>query len=364
MQKTDCVAGRGLFFACALAALLGACTVAGPRAIENGRLVYNTAITKTNNQQILMAVLQNRYLESQNLLTVASVTANVRVTTRADVQLGIGDASNYAGNLVPFSASAIYEENPTISYTPVAGSRYMRQLHSPTPISVLAQLSATQTDLAPLYYALISSVNGIRNPDFMFSSARPDPRFARFVDLVVELIRGQRLYWLAERDRDGGFSIVIQRDSGAADESVDELLALLGLPANRKGTGRVRLPVSLTMNEHESGGVGIATRSVYQLANLLSASVDVPEVDQADGAAAEYPPTGPAGNGLRVYRSTGSPNRAAVTVPYRDAWYYIDDGDRDTKRFFRTLTSLWSAAIADNTVTSASTPVLTVPVSR
>jgi len=79
--------------------------------------------------------LHNRYDETSNLLTVASVTANVRVTTRADVQLGIGDEDNYASNLVPFSAAAIYEENPTISYVPVAGSSYMRQFMSPTPVS-------------------------------------------------------------------------------------------------------------------------------------------------------------------------------------------------------------------------------------
>ena len=35
------------------------------------------------------------------------------------------------GNIVPFSTSFAYEENPTISYTPIDGAEYVRELLSP-----------------------------------------------------------------------------------------------------------------------------------------------------------------------------------------------------------------------------------------
>ena len=54
---------------------------------------------------------------------------------------------------------------------------------------------------------------------------------------------------------------------------------------------------------------------------------------------------------------------AAVAVPYRDGWYFIDETDQATKRFFRLLSALWSVSIAEGT-THAAAPVLTVPVSR
>ena len=50
------------------------------------------------------------------------------------------------GNLTPFSDGAVYEENPTISYTPVAGAEYARQVFSPVPIAVLAQMTGTLAD--------------------------------------------------------------------------------------------------------------------------------------------------------------------------------------------------------------------------
>ena len=102
----------------ASAFLLAGCAVVGPPSIRNGRSVYNDAINDTNNQQLLMAIIRGRYSENASLLAVNSITANFSVATSAGIQFGFGNESNYAGNLVPFSASAVYEENPTVSYAP------------------------------------------------------------------------------------------------------------------------------------------------------------------------------------------------------------------------------------------------------
>jgi hypothetical protein len=165
---------RAAVAACVLGSLLTGCTVVGPSAIRSGRLTYNEAISETNNQQMLMVLIHNRYAEESNLLAVASVTANVRVTAGTAIEVGLGDNDNYAGNLVPFSASAVYEENPTISYVPVVGQQYLHTVTSPVPLVALAQLTGTLTDPAPIYTAMVSSVNGIYNPDFLFSSVEPE----------------------------------------------------------------------------------------------------------------------------------------------------------------------------------------------
>jgi hypothetical protein len=73
--------------------------------IRNVRSVYNDAINDTNNQQLLMVLIRERYSENSSLLAVSNVTANVSVSTSTGIQLGFGDESNYSGNLVPFSAA-------------------------------------------------------------------------------------------------------------------------------------------------------------------------------------------------------------------------------------------------------------------
>jgi len=100
---------RAAVAVCTLAGLLTGCTAVGPADIHSGRLAYNEAIIETDNQQMLLVVVRNRYGERSNLLAVTSVTANVRVATNAGIEAGVGDSDNYSGNLVPFSAGVSYE---------------------------------------------------------------------------------------------------------------------------------------------------------------------------------------------------------------------------------------------------------------
>jgi hypothetical protein len=356
--------GGTLVLAFVLGCLPAGCAVVGPATIRSGRLAYNEAIAETNNQQMLMNIVHNRYEEQGALLAVASVTANVSIAANTGIQLGFGDDGNYEGNLVPFSTAVAYEENPTISYTPVEGEKYARQLFSPVPMTAFAQLVAGLTDPDYIYTALVSSVNGIHNPDFLFTSADSDPRFPRFVTLMTELTRAHRLHWVEDPQHAGRFSVVIHHYTPTHAAKVDELLDLLGLPLPKDHSTSLILPVSLALEGRDTGGIGITTHSVFDLVELLSAALDVPEEDQRNGVATRYPPPGLVGKELRISRATDRPKHAYVAVKHRDVWFYIDERDQATKRFFRLLSILWSTAIAESTGKASAAPVLTVPVSR
>ena len=313
---------------------------------------------------MLLAIVKNRYEESANLLAVASVTANVSVTTSAGLQLGFGDNDNYAGNLVPFTAGVVYEENPTISYVPVAGVKYAQQVFSPVPVSILARLTGSLADPTYVYNALVSSVNGILNPDFRFFPSDPDPHFSHFVALMTTLTQAQRLHWAEDPQQAASLAIVIDRYAPAHTVEVGELLNLLGLPKPKTRSARIALPVYLALDGRDSGGVGIITRSVGDLVEILSAAIEVPEGDQQKGIAKTYPPPAGAGSELSVRHSKTKPLHASVAVQYRDGWFYIDETDQATKRFFRMMGALWSVTIADSASETTAVPALTVPVSR
>lgn len=354
---------HNLIATCLLGYFLSGCAVVGPASIHNGRLAYNEAILATDNQQMLLAVVHNRYGERSNLLAVTSVTANVRVATSAGIEAGVGDKDNYTRNLVPFSAGIAYEENPTISYSPVGGEQHMRQLLSPMSLASLAQLTGNLIDPTPIYYALVSSINGIYNPDFLSDASTPDARFVRLITIMTKLTRVHRLHWIQQPHQDDHFSIVIDHYSPDYTDAVDELLTLLQIPAPANRSSRIVLPVSLTQDGQDTGKIGITTRSVFNLLNILSGAVELPKKDQADGVATVYPPPGLVGKQLRVRHSRNEPEHASVAVKYRDGWFYIDEKDQATKRFFRLMTTLLSVNIADSTGKS-SAPVLTVPVNR
>jgi len=356
--------GRNLLTTCVLGSLLTGCSVVGPSAITNGRLDYNDALLRTDNEQLLMSVIRNRYQERPSLLAVASVTANVRISASTGVELGFGDQESYSGNLTPFSAGAVYEENPTVSYVPVQGEKYSRQLFAPLTVPQLAQMSGILFNPVNIYTTLVSNVNGIRNPDFLFAPNASDPRFERFVAIMTRLTRAQCLFWMEDPVHDGRLSIVIDRYAPAYTAEVRELLELLGLPAPKASSAQVILPVFLSLDAHETGGIGVITRSVFDLVQILSASVEVPEEDLRKGVIETYPPLGLSGKGLRIRHSKSRPEHATVAVQYRGGWFYIDESDQMTKQYFRLVTSLWAVAIAENTSSAHSTPMLTVPVSR
>ncbi len=63
---------------CLLLNALSGCAVVGPKSISVGRGDYNEAISKTEDEQMLLSVVKGRYGESFSLLAVSSVAANVR----------------------------------------------------------------------------------------------------------------------------------------------------------------------------------------------------------------------------------------------------------------------------------------------
>lgn len=349
---------------CLLAGLFNGCTIVGPEAVHSGRLSYNEAIIQTDNQQMLLLAVRGRYGERSNLLSVDSITANVTVRANAGVEAGVGDSDNYAGNLVPISAGVSYEENPTISYSPVGGEQYAHELMSPVSVTSLAQFTSNLVDPAPVYYALVSSINGIYNPDFLNLADAHDERFDRVVRNMTKLSRAHRLNWVQDPRGKDRFSIVISHYSPDYTDEVSELLTLLGLGTTKHDSARIALPVSLALDGRNTGGIGITTRSVYQLLEILSGAVEVPEQDKASGVAVNYPAPGSVGKHLHVHFSKSKPDHAFVAVRYRDGWYYIDEKDRISKQYFRLLATLLSINIAENAGRGSSAPVLTVPVSH
>jgi hypothetical protein len=354
----------GVLTACLIGCLLAGCTVVGPSAIRSGRLAYNDAITETNNQQILKIIIQDRYEEKGHLLSVASVTANVRVTSSAGIQAGFGDGDNYDGNLVPFSGGFIYEENPTISYTPVAGETYLRQVMSPLPLSLLVRITGNLSLARSSYDMLVSSVNGIYNPDFLYDKEENDPRFDRFTEIMAELTAAHRLNWVQDPQRQGKFSLAIDQSLPAHAEMVGELLELTGIQAEGQQSNVAIIPVSLAWNGGNDGEMCITTRSVWDLVEILAGAIDVPEEDLENGIARRALQPGAAGRKLRVHHSDSKPDNAYVAVPFRDGWYYIDERDLVTKRYFKLMGSLWTTTMADATARTSAAPVLTIPVSR
>jgi len=353
--------------ACALLAVLSSagCALVGPAALRGSRSAYNDAIVATNNQQVLSMIVRIRYGEPAKLLAVSSVTASMSIQASAVGEFGVGPVSNYDGNLVPLTAELAYEENPTISYTPVEGEQYMRQLLSPLPLDVTVLLLRGLQNTTQGTTLLLRSINGIWNPDFLADpSIEVDPRFTRLAELLAELARQGRTTWVRDSVPTPSYMLALRGEGESFASQVRELYGLLGFGPPPDLHGVITLPVRLGFGRPSQPAISIETRSLFDLLNIAAASVQVPEEHLATEIAAPLPPAGPAGQNIRIRVSKERPNRAMAAVRHHDWWYSIDGTDAQSKLTFRVMEALISVRIADSADHSKGTPVLTIPVSR
>ena len=336
----------------------------GPKSISVGRALYNETINKTDNEQMLLSIVKGRYGESSTLLAVNSIAANVRFSTNASIEGGLAHSGNFQGNLVPLSGGLVYEENPTITYTPVQGERHLRQLLSPIPLDIL--ILFLRNEIYPLspFTLLASRINNMRNPEFLdVTLATPAKQFQHFVELTEELHRAGVLMFVADLNRDTPFSLLITGHVPTYSDKVKNFFMLLGLPTPKDESKDIVIPIYFAVKRENLDGIAISTRSIFDLIQILGASIEAPQEHRAEGLTLNYPALGLPGKNIHIYASKDEPKRATIAVTYRGYWFYIDDGDLNTKFMFRTLSTLWTTAIAVSADQKAA-PVLTIPVSR
>jgi len=336
----------------------------GPQSISMGRANYNEAINKTEDEQLLLAIVKGRYGEISSLMAVSGVAANIRFASKAGAQVGIGPSNNYTGNLVPFSAGLIYEENPTITYVPVHGERYLRQVLSPIPLETLLLFIRGARNTHATYLTMLANrINNLQNPDFLTPPAKLDRRFQRFVELNKTLSGAGVLQWVEAPGKEVPFDLIITGYAASHMEQVNEYLKLLGLAMPSDVTKTIIIPVCFSIKGGDWDGIAISTRSTYDLIEILREAIEVPEEHVAAGLAYPSSIPGLAGKGLHINTSGEKPEGAELSVKYRGYWYYIDPSDMYTKLFYRMVRILWSVSIAAGTDQKAA-PVLTIPVGR
>ena len=341
---------------------LTGCAWVGPSSINMGRASYNEAINKTEDEQLLASIVRSRYGELYSLLSVTGVAANVRFRANAGINLGFGDSSDYETNLVPFSGGLIYEENPTITYAPVQSEQFYRQMLTPIPLEVLLLFVRATIDPAKYITLLVTRINDLNNPDFLPASLpEPDPGFSRFLELTTEFRQGGILDWVTDPRKEIEFDIIIRDYAPQYTEKVAEYLQLLDLPMPAETSKDIVFPVYFAVREKGFYGVAMFTRSTEDMLEIFRATIELPEAHELAGIAIDYPPVGPAGEGVRIISSKEKPKNSALATKYRGYWFYIEDSNLRTKEFFSALKIFWSASIK-STADQTAAPVLTIPV--
>ncbi len=348
-----------------LSMFFAGCKAVGPEAINAGRSDYNIAIQQTSNEQMLLNLVRLKYRDTPFFMEVASVSTNFNFKSTAGASATLPESASKSYGL---SGSLAYTENPTITYTPLQGDKFVAQLMSPVDLDTILLLYHSGWSIERIFRVCIQSINGIKN---MPSASGPTPdyepvcqEFFEVIKLLRSLQKQGKLEMGKSTNGPNGQACVELRftEEGAVSDEAAGLRELLGLD-----NGRRSFPMMTQVGKGNKDRLGVVTRSLMAGMFYLSQAVSVPVSDEQAGRVTvtktkngqRYNWQEAMGQLITIESSKKTPQNAYATVYYRGHWFYIDDSGLTSKSTFSLLMQLFALEAVEIKSTA---PVLTLPV--
>jgi len=343
------------------AALFAGCAHLGPRTIAMDRADYSTAIADSWKQQTLLNIVKLRYMDLPVFVDVASIVAGYSMETSGNVGGQISSAGAIQGNSLLLGGSRKFTDRPTITYVPLTGQKFLHALITPIePKHIFFMLQAGYP--ADFILALtVESLNGVRNRSTAAGAMREaDPEFVRALELLREVQAAGAVGMRVEEDKAKGSTAVLffRRDDMSPDimEKTGEIRRLLKLAPDQQKFVLAYSPVRGAENE-----LAVNSRSLIQIMGAFSSYLDVPEAHLKDHSAVpafENVVAESRRDKARIHCGKDQPVAAFAAVRYRDYWFWIDQGDWQTKR---ALTAVMFFFTLGETTADEKLPLITIP---
>jgi hypothetical protein len=349
------------------AAALAACASIGPGSVPRDRVDYSNALSDSWKDQMLLNIVRLRYADTPTFLDVSSVisayTVQVAAQATASANLGVPSGSTVLPNgALAATTQGAFNDRPTISYTPLSGRKFAQSLLQPIPAIAIFSLVAAGYPADVVLPVTVRALNGVYNRTSQGGVGRPsDPDFYPLIAAIRRLQLSRSFSMRIERreDEQVAIGVLSSRPSPEVQRDIDLVKRVLNLEAK---DGEIELTYGALQRDRSE--LAVLSRSMIEIMQELSASIEVPAEDVAQGrtyataARTEEPPPFdvPA---VRIQSGPALPPDAFTGVFYRGSWYWVSDRDIQSKRSLTFLLLFFSLA---ETGAVPEAPVLTIPV--
>jgi hypothetical protein len=344
----------------ALLVLVSGCTSIGPGTIPRDRFDYSTSMTESWKRQTLLNIVRLRYLDPPSFVDVGQIVAGY------SLQTGIDASANFAkpeagGSGGRIGGHAVYTDRPTITYTPLTGSRFIRGLMTPIPPESLFYTIQSGWPADAILEVGVTTINGLKNEEISIGGYRPpDPKFLRAAELMKKIqISGAVGMKIILEKNNSQTKVITFRPQGVPPEvqkDVDEFRQLLGLNPT---ANEFQLAFGATASNDQE--IALQTRSLLHILSAMAVRVEVPPEHSRDGRAApgvDITEASARKSMPRIRCTADKPKNAFAAVEYRDHWFWIDDCDLVSKRSFSYTMLLFTLA---DTGEKEALPTITIP---
>jgi len=289
---------------------------------------------------MLLNIVKLRYLDAPIFLDVQQILAGYTIE-------GSGSAGWSQGAAAPgfggwgFGAGGKFVDRPTITYRPLSGTEFAKNLMTPIPPKAIWYLMQAGYPADLLFPLCVDTINGLRNRSGSMTQRRnADDGFSRYVALMGEVqqlgILGMRVEKQGEQDSTVMF--FAQRDvSPEGEAKLGEICEVLRLDRERR-----EFKISYSTGPGGDDSIVMLTRSVFSIMFELATQIDVPPEHAAEGQVIPVGDEARIGLSLRVQTSSSEPDDGFVSVKYEGNWFWISKKDLFSKRTFTFLNLLLS----------------------
>jgi hypothetical protein len=326
---------RGPVAALLLLAFTG-CASIGPNSVARDRFDYTAAVADSWKRQMLLNIVKIRYGDAPIFLDVASIINQYSLET--ELRGIFGWSFPPSGNRQELGGTGRYYDRPTITYSPLTGERFARNMMTPIVPATVMSLVEGGYPIDLVFRILVHSVNGIQN-QFGGSARmhRADPEFYLLLEKLREIQSTGAVALRVKKTENQSALVMVFRKlmDKRAEESGKEVRRILGL--NEAGSEFRIVYGSMPADDKE---IALLTRSLIEILSDISSTIDVPAEHVGEK---RTPPTmEPEGDGIkgkmiRILYADENPEDAFAAVPYRDRWFWIDDKDYQSKKLFSFL---------------------------
>ncbi|MBB5211965.1 hypothetical protein [Microbulbifer hydrolyticus] len=386
----------------------------------NSHIEYNKAVEQVIQEELLLNIVRRRYYEAPQFVTISSISSTMSTSTVISGDSAFGnEGTPTTGNI---GGSVGFSDSPTVTITPLQGTEILGPLTARMSVNTLAKMANAGYRFDFLLSLTAEGLTSVRGPQAgVGTDFRPgDPEYVQLIESIGRLIdKGQLIvgtfswndpYSDISYDRDqitvenqltaialgGGTGRFRSYDGGKTyyftdknnypamwidsdartsgdGKRVIELLNLQPTPLKRVWSFAPSRVVAGTdfenLTDDPRPEIKMRMRSFYSVLNLLAFGINVPPKDEEERRAftkASYDQAVREGRAIDisdkfvVYSSGERPANAFVAVKHRGSWFYVDDRDYASKRFFNAVYDLFNMEIAPSG--GGGGPILTVPV--
>jgi hypothetical protein len=347
-----------------------ACQHIGPKSIVDDRLAYNKKILTSWEQQTLLNIVRVRYDDLVSFVDVSTVSQSHSLMGSISGSLGASIPVSDVGSSslsVGLGASGSRTDTPTITYTPLTGAEFTRNINAPLKVSDIFNLIESSYSADVFLNLTLYSINGV-------TSAYPENKLSIAGVVSSDFARLTRAIRCAhEHGGDLNFYVQSGTDSNAgkvfmfiADKDCEDCPQGDKCERNPVAFIRQTLHLRAGTNQFEivqgsrplkEDQIVVRTRSAIAAIRWLATYINLPlpEIKNFhlnDNVVSSLPPP------FKVDMTTDKPRNVFAAVQYKGYWFSIQDNDKNSKFALIYLRTLLAYA---DTGPKPPGPVLTIP---